>query len=122
MVLSPPISLTKSNTLFSLYPPSSVGSISCASSSTPHRSTNSEIPDHWCPEIEHSINEKQFSSSSRNEIVRVLVSQLFCKTTKPTRLQCEELARKFILKYPFAKDDLGNGYVSHFYMYFVGGF
>ena len=31
---------------------------------------------------------------------------------RPSRAQCEDLARQFILKYPFAKDDLGSGYVS----------
>ena len=80
--------------------------------STPKSKDDIEIPDHWRPEIEGCIIDKRFSSSSRNEIVRILVSQLFCRTTKPTRVQCENLARKFILKYPFAKDDLGNGYVS----------
>ena len=53
-----------------------------------------------------------FSPSTQNQIVRILVSQLFCHSTKPTRLHCEDLERKFILKYPFAKDNLGNGYVS----------
>ena len=31
---------------------------------------------------------------------------------KPTTSLCDEMARKLILKYPFVKDDLGNGYVS----------
>ena len=53
-----------------------------------------------------------FSPSARNQIMRILVSHLFCHSTKPTRLHCEDLERKFILRYPFAKDDLGNGYVS----------
>lgn len=45
-------------------------------------------------------------------MIRALVHQLFAKSRKPTRSQCEDLARKLILKYPFVKDDLGNGYVS----------
>ena len=49
----------------------------------------------------------------RAEIVRVLVTSLFSRFTKPTRAQSAALARKLILKYPFMKDDLGNGYVSH---------
>ena len=82
--------------------------------STSSRSSSSEIviPDHWRPEIEQCIFEKNISDSARNEIVRILVSQLFCKFSKPTTSQCADVARKFILKYPFAKDDLGNGYVS----------
>ena len=45
-------------------------------------------------------------------MVRSLVTQLFAKADKPTRFQCECLARRLILRYPFLKDDLGNGYVS----------
>lgn len=82
--------------------------------STPSRSSSSEIviPDHWRPEIEQCISEKNISDSARNEIVRILVSILFFKFSKPTTSQCADVARKFILKYPFAKDDLGNGYQS----------
>ena len=40
------------------------------------------------------------------------MNQLFARASKPTRFQCEDLARKLILKYPFVKDDMGNGYVS----------
>lgn len=91
----------------SYSPPSSLGS-------TPSRSSSSEIviPDHWRPEIEQCISEKNISDSARNEIVRILVSILFFKFSKPTTSQCADVARKFILKYPFAKDDLGNGYQS----------
>lgn len=46
------------------------------------------------------------------EIVRTLVNLLFARFAKPTRDQCEDFARKLIMKYPFVKDDLGNGYVS----------
>ena len=31
---------------------------------------------------------------------------------KPIRNHCEQVARKLILKYPFMKDDMGDGYVS----------
>ena len=50
--------------------------------------------------------------SACNAIVKTLVNQLFARSIKPTRLECEGLARRLILKYPFVKDDLGNGYVS----------
>ncbi len=81
-------------------------------STTPKSQDKVLIPEHWRPEVECCIREKHLNDSSRNEIVRVLVSQLFSVTTKPTRAQCEDLGRKFIMKYPFSKDDLGNGYVS----------
>ena len=44
--------------------------------------------------------------------MEILVSQLFCQSTKPIKLYCDDLAGKFILKYPFANEDLDNGYVS----------
>lgn len=69
------------------------------------------IPDHWRPEIEQCIEDMNFSDSARNEVVRTLVNLLFITSGKPSRDDCEQLARKLILVYPFAKDDLGNGYV-----------
>lgn len=71
------------------------------------------IPDHWRPEVEICIEDQCFSDGARNEVVRTLADQLFSKATKPTRAQCDSMARKLILKYPFAKDKLGNGYVSY---------
>ena len=52
---------------------------------------------------------------SRSDVVRTLVTLLVAKYgPKPGRTHCEDLGRQLILKYPFMKDDLGNGYVSHF--------
>lgn len=70
------------------------------------------IPGHWRPEVEGCIKKQGLSDSARSEIVRVLVTQLFVHSRKPSRVDCEQLARKLILKYPFMKDDMGNGYVS----------
>lgn len=110
--------------------PRTAGSV-CSTTSTPKSTATNqsipavrilcdevEVPDHWRPEIEDCIKMKRLTDSCRKEIVRILVSQLFCKSTKPTRAECEGLARKFILKYPFTKDDMGNGYVSN-YMYII---
>lgn len=71
-----------------------------------------QIPNHWRPEVDECLAEKSLSDSARHEIVRTLVNLLFARTTKPTRHDCEHLARKLIMKHPFLKDDLGNGYVS----------
>ncbi len=74
---------------------------------------NIALPTHWRPEVEFCLQEKNFSNSARNDIVRTLVGLLFSKSPKPSRVQCEDLAKKLILKYPFARDDLGNGYVCY---------
>lgn len=71
------------------------------------------LPTHWRPEVESCIQDKSFSDSARNDIVRTVVSLLFSKYRKPSRAQCDDLARKLILKYPFARDGLGNGYVCY---------
>ncbi len=87
------------------------GSIS--SSGTPLLSHDSvDVPNHWRPEVEECIKTCCLSDSARSEIVRVLVTQLFARSRKPSRVDCEHHARKLILKYPFMKDDMGYGYVS----------
>ena len=64
------------------------------------------IPNQWRPHVETCITKKLLDNSARNEIVRALVHVLFTKFKKPTRFNCEEFARKLVLKYPFMKDDL----------------
>ena len=70
------------------------------------------FPDHWRPEVESCIASKTLTDNARQEIKRTLVSQLFARSSRPDRSDCDQIARKLILKYPFMKDDLGNGYVS----------
>lgn len=98
----------------SVSPPGSCSSVTSSLNmlSTPPSGSEIRIPDHWRPEVEQCITQQCLTGSARNEMVRALVNQLFAKSRKPTRYQCEDLARDLILKYPFVKDDLGNGYVS----------
>ena len=109
---SPPSTYTDSPTYspsLSSTPPS--GSSYSETPTSRKKAADIVIPDHWRPEIEQCIEEKCFSDSARNEVVRTLVNQSFTTSSKPSRNNCEQLARKLILVYPFAKDDLGNGYV-----------
>ena len=78
--------------------------VSAATSTCSSSSDSFLIHDHWRPEVEVCIKDKSVNPSARNEIVRTLVTQLFS--------MCEEGSRKLILKYPFLKDHMGNGYVS----------
>ena len=72
-----------------------------------------EIPTHWWPETESCIKMKDLTTECRSDIVRTLVTLMITKVgPKPTKCQCEKVARKLILKYPFMKDDIGFGYVS----------
>lgn len=93
--------------------PSSMGSSddTCSSSSTLSSNECIDVPSHWRPEVEEGIKRGSLSDTARPEIVRVLVNQLFVRG-KPSRIDCEQHARRLILKYPFMKDDMGNGYVS----------
>jgi hypothetical protein len=70
------------------------------------------IPDHWRPEVEDCLRKMCLTPNARQEIVRTVASQLFAKSQRPTRSDCDQVARQLILKYPFTKDDLGCGYVS----------
>ena len=75
-----------------------------------------KIPTHWRPDTLKCIKLKSMSTDSRNDIVRTLVSMMMSKVgAKPTRGQCQQVARDLILKYPFMKDDIGDGYVRNSY-------
>ena len=65
----------------------------------------------WRPDVEVCIREKSLNNSARDEIVRHLVNLLFSYSAKPTRADCNQLARKLILTYPWMRDDMGSGYV-----------
>ena len=68
----------------------------------------------WRPDVEVCIREKNLNDSARDEIVRHLVNLLFSYSTKPTCADCDQLARKLIVTYPWMRDDMGSGYVSVF--------
>ncbi|XP_065906962.1 uncharacterized protein [Dysidea avara] len=75
--------------------------------------TNFDIPRHWRPETNSCIEKKELTPECRNDIVRTLVTLTISKVgSKPSRSNCEQVARLLILKYPFMKDDIGDGYTS----------
>ena len=76
-------------------------------------SSVSVIPEHWRPEVEECLKQQCLTPKARDEITRTLVNVLFSRVPRPSRVDCDAMARKLILKYPCAKDDLGCGYVSH---------
>ena len=67
---------------------------------TPEDVASLSIPDIWHPEIMQCLNDKFLTDSLCNEMSRCLSNLLFSFTRKP---------RKLIIKYPFMKDELGNG-------------
>lgn len=83
-------------------------------STTPSRSADKiRLPEFWREETQEALDEGILNETARGDIIRTLVTLLTAKYgPRPSRVHCEELARQFILKYPFAKDDLGSGYVS----------
>lgn len=50
----------------------------------------------------------------RNEVVRVLATQIFCYTMKPNEVFCTEVAKMLVKTYPFMRDkgERVSGYVS----------
>ena len=75
-------------------------------------SSLSVIPDHWRWEVEECFKAMSLTPPTRDEITRTLANVLFSRSQKPTWAECDDIARKLILKYPCTKDDLGCGYVS----------
>ncbi len=75
-------------------------------------SSLSIIPDHWRPEVEECFKNKSLTPTSRDSVTQTLANILFSTCKKPTRADCNDIAKKLILKYPCTKDDIGNGYVS----------
>ena len=123
---STPVSVNDSPPSASSFDVSSNSSLRSSSSTAPQDVASLLIPDNWRPEVMQSIRNKSFSDSARNEVIRSLVNMLFTIATKPSRSQCDDLAKKFILKYPSSKDELGNGYVSGYkccvVLYRIAGF
>lgn len=62
-------------------------------------------------EVGQCLKSECLTASARNEMVQTLVSILFSKSSRPSRSDHEVVARNLIVRYPFAKDDLGCGYV-----------
>ena len=99
----------------SLGPSSPISPGSLASvSTTPSRSMNKiQLPEFWRDETQEALDEGILNEAVCGDIVRTLVTLPTAKYgPKPGRARCEDLARQLILEYPFAKDDLGSGYVS----------
>ena len=72
-----------------------------------------QLPKFWREETQEALDEGILNEAVEGDIVRTLVTLLTAKYgPRPGRMLCEDLARQLILKYPFAKDDLGSGYVS----------
>ena len=109
---STPINSTTSTNSGILSSSSSMGSnassSSCCSSGSPI-----EIPSHWRPHTLQCISNKSLNTESRSDIVRSMVQMLTQKVgPRPTQSHCEQTARLLIMKYPFMKDPMGDGYVS----------
>ena len=79
------------------------------------------IPDSWPPSIMSCIGQSTEEEQKRalgplvrNEVVRVLATQMFCYDPKPKKEFCTLVAKKLVKKYQFMKDtgEKVSGYVS----------
>ena len=94
---------------------------SVASSSSTVSKQKFSIPDSWPPSIMACIQQpteeerrRALTPLIRNEIVRVVTTQMFCYDPKPRKDFCTLVAKKLVAKYPFMKDtgERVSGYVS----------
>ena len=98
-------------------PSTPASSVVGSSVSTASASKEVEIPDNWEPDIQKYLHNQSINCKIRHRMIRVLVERMFSKYPKPSRANCEELARNLVAKYPFLKDDYGNRYVSYTQMH-----
>ena len=70
------------------------GSLRAYNPTSPQDVATLLIPHNWRPEAMWSIKRKCLTDSARNEVVRSLVNMLFTIAIKPSRSQCNDLARK----------------------------
>ena len=67
----------------------------------------------WCEETQECIDLKKLNPKARCDNGRTLVLLLTTKVgPKPTHDDIADVARQLVLKYPFMRDNIGNGYVS----------
>ena len=85
--------------------------ISVASSATAMAKSMFSIPDTWPPAIMACIQQSSEEEKKRalgplvrNDVVRVLATQMFCYDPKPQKEFCTQVAKKLMRKYPFMVD------------------
>lgn len=99
--------------------------MSVASSASALNSPKFSLPKFWPPSIQACIDLSSDEERSRamgplirNEVVRVLATQMFCYTMKPNKVFCTEVSKMLVKKYPFMRDkgEKVSGYVSIIHM------
>ena len=116
-----PLSPCSSEMSSELIPSPSQSFDSVSISSASGLSKEFKIPDSWTPSIMQCINQeneeerkRSLVPSIRNEIVRILATNMFCHDPQPHKDCCTRVAKMLVKKYKFLKDvgDHVSGYVS----------
>jgi hypothetical protein len=128
-IVSPPANIS-SQSLFSSPSSQGRGSTepvpesddSLSISSATALSREFQIPDSWPPSIMQCVDQENDEErkrllvpSIRNEIVRVLATNMFCHNPNPRKEFCTNVAKMLVKKHKFMKDvgDRVSGYVSY---------
>ncbi len=114
--------VTPATSMYSATTPTfSEDTVSLTSASSMPRKLDFQIPDMWRPSVMHCIQKDtdeerrlQLDVTTRSEIVRDLVTQMFAVQSKPTTDFAGNVAKKLVRKFPFMKDagDKVSGHVS----------
>lgn len=64
------------------------------------------------PETEQHLAEEVLVDADKKYIVQTLATILMTQVQRPALKQCGTVAKKLITKFPFLKDDEGDGEVS----------
>ena len=108
--------------LISSTPPVSTHSAECEGSCDSERSItpafcdgvpwNYSLPKTLSSAVMDALQKKQMEPKVRSAFVRELVVHMTSYGIRPPCPFCSLVARRIILKYPFLRDAVGNGYVS----------
>lgn len=119
---SPPTSGSGDTVLVSSTPPVSTHSAEYEGSCESVRSItptfrdgvpqNYSLPKAFSSAVMGALQKKQMEPKVRSAFVRELVVHMTSYGIRPPRPFCSLVARRIILKYPFLRDAVGNGYVS----------
>lgn len=125
--LSPASPFSPSHSRSLLSPPPRTSTSTCESDDAISMASSAStakfaLPKFWPPAIQACIDMpsdedrgRAMGPLIRNEVVRVLATQMFCYTMKPSKVFCTEVSKMLVKKYPFMKDkgERVSGYVSH---------
>ena len=71
------------------------------------------LPKAFSSTVMGALQKKEMEAKIRSAFVRELLVHMTSYGSRPSLNFCSLVARRIVLKYPFLRDSIGNGYVSY---------